>query len=131
MNRISNSQKSRGVSSLVDQYSMTSDVSKGDRLYKETNEIVDNFAKIKQRNENRQWDRDIHTIKKLHWQLDKVLDSLSIEGQGNLFYMLEKDYHRILRLIISFNEYIKHNQLWRLKYAPLSDLRLPERVIIV
>ena len=103
MNRISNSQKSRGVSSLVDQYSMTTDISKGDRLYKETNEIVDNFAKIKQRNENRQWDRDIHTIKKLHWQLDKVLDSLSIEGQGNLFYMLEKDYHRILRLIISFD----------------------------
>ena len=128
MNRISNSQKSRGISSIIEQYSMTTDISKGDRLYNETKEIMNKLANIKQQKENKQWARDIDTIKSLHWKLDRVLHSLALEGY--LFYIKDKDYKRILRLIISFNEYIKYNQLWRLEYSPLPE-DLHKRVVVV
>ena len=128
MNRISNSQKARGINSIIEQFSMNTDISESDRLYSETREIVAKLAKIKQQKENEQWARDIGTIKSLHWQLDRVLHSLAY--QGYLFYIEDKDYKRIFRLIISFNEYIKHNQLWRLKYSPLPE-NLHERVVVV
>tara|TARA_B110001454_G_C12678505_1_gene416914 strand:- start:158 stop:544 length:387 start_codon:yes stop_codon:yes gene_type:complete len=128
MNRISNSQKSRGISSIIEQYSMTTNISKGDRLYNETKEIMNKLTKVKQQKENKLWARDIDTIKSLHWQLDRVLYSLALEGY--LFYIKDKDYKRILRLITSFNEYITHNQLWKLKYSPLP-LDLHERMVIV
>ena len=51
MNRISNSQKARGINSIIEQFSMNTDISESDRLYSETRQIVAKLAKIKQQKE--------------------------------------------------------------------------------
>jgi|TARA_R110000824_G_scaffold72633_1_gene185262 hypothetical protein len=128
--RISRHEVNRVISGLTSRYGMVNQHYGGNNEFKEkVNDSIREFRKIALE-EQRDWDRELRKVARLHKILNIALENLSHSFSGDILVIDKKAYIHICKCIDAFNVYLTHNQLFNLQYNRLPQLILPKEVVM-